>query len=204
MTNDESRPEAAPSFAGPLIAADPTRIAIHFDPRHRRMVGTAVHGNTPFDVPFISEIAENLWQGGCEDGMVLPDFITSIVSLYPWERYEIVNGAERHEIVMYDSEDQAFHQVDEIAALVNRLRQQGPVLVHCQAGLNRSSLIAARALMLDGMTADDAITTIRTKRSPACLCNRAFERWLRAQTQTPRSEARVGAADASKKNGATE
>jgi len=62
---------------------------------------------------------------------------------------------------------------------VNACREDGPTLVHCQAGLNRSSLVAARALVLGGMTADDAIALIREKRSPACLCNPAFERWLR-------------------------
>ncbi|MDB5042204.1 MAG: dual specificity protein phosphatase [Candidatus Eremiobacteraeota bacterium] len=162
------------------MSADPTRIDIRFDPRHYRMSGIAVHGNTPFDVPFISEIAENLWQGGCEEGLVLPDFIVAVVSLYPWEKYRITNGAVRHEIEMYDSTEQAFDQVDELAALVNQHRKSGPVLVHCQAGLNRSSLIAARALMLEGMSADAAITTLREKRSQACLCNKSFERWLRS------------------------
>jgi protein-tyrosine phosphatase len=63
---------------------------------------------------------------------------------------------------------------------VNTCRQAAPTLVHCQAGLNRSSLVAARALVLDGMTPDNAITLIRAMRSPACLSNPSFERWLRA------------------------
>ena len=67
-----------------------------------------------------------------------------------------------------------------IATWVNTCRETAPTLVHCQAGLNRSSLVAARALVLGGRTPDEAITLIRRKRSPACLCNPAFERWLRA------------------------
>jgi hypothetical protein len=67
---------------------------------------------------------------------------------------------------------------------VNLCRTTGPVLVHCQAGLNRSSLVAARALMLDGRTAGDAIRTVREKRSPACLCNRAFEDYLHTCVDT--------------------
>ena len=82
---------------------------------------------------------------------------------------------------MYDSLDQAYGQVDAIAAWVNAGRRSAPTLVHCQAGLNRSSLVAARALMLEGRSADEAITLIREQRSPACLCNPAFERWLREQ-----------------------
>jgi protein-tyrosine phosphatase len=42
-----------------------------------------------------------------------------------------------------------------------------------------SSLVTARALVLSGLTADEAIALIREKRSPACLCNPSFERWLR-------------------------
>lgn len=160
---------------------DPTRIEIDFDPRNHWMRGYATHGNTPFEVPYISELADNLWQGGCHTGLILPDFIKYVVSLYPWEKYKIGPDVTRVEITMYDSEHQGFQQVDEIAAQVNEFRKDGPVLVHCQAGLNRSSLIAARALMLnEGLTADEAIVMIREKRSPACLCNRAFESWLRS------------------------
>lgn len=161
------------------MSADPTAIDIAFDPVEQRMRGRAVHGNTPFDVSFISEIAPNLWQGGCETGLVLPAFIEHVVSLYPWEQYTV-----RHELKssltvrMYDSTDQGFGQVDEIARWVAGRREEGPVLVHCQAGLNRSSLVAARALMFGGLTADEAITQIRSTRSPACLCNPSFEAWL--------------------------
>lgn len=162
------------------MSEDPTAIPIEFDPTKQRMVGVARHGLTPFDVPYISEIAPNLWQGGCQNGLILPEFIDYVVSLYPWEKYTINHKAERTEVEMFDSLEQSTEQVDELARLVNKLRAKGTVLVHCQAGLNRSSLIAARALILDGMTADEAITTLRTKRSPACLCNPAFEKHLRA------------------------
>ena len=157
---------------------DPTKINLNTDPTTQRMSGIARHGNIPFDVPYISKIDENLWQGGCENGLILPDFIDYVVSLYPWEQYTINHEAERIEIRMYDSTDQAMTQVDDIANKVNELRQNGVVLVHCQAGLNRSSLIAARALILEGMEPIDAINLIRIKRSSACLCNKAFEQWL--------------------------
>jgi protein-tyrosine phosphatase len=167
------------------VSADPTRIALRTDPRNLRMTGTTAHGLIPFDVPFITEIAPDLWQGGCADGLVLPDHIKHLVSLYPWESYTV-----RHEldsavaVRMHDSTDQAIEQIPALAAWVNICRKDGPVLVHCQAGLNRSSLVTAMALMLGGMTAEAAIALLREKRSPACLCNPAFERWLR--TQAPR------------------
>lgn len=161
------------------MSKDPTAIDINFDPQRQRMVGVATHGMTPFDVPYISELAPNLWQGGCRDGLVLPEFIDYVVSLYPWEKYTINHKAERTEVTMYDSLDQDTDQVDRLALMVNNLRKKGVVLVHCQAGLNRSSLIATRALMLEGMSADEAIKLVREKRSPACLCNPAFEQYLR-------------------------
>ena len=131
------------------MSADPTKIDIDFDPTSKRMVGIARHGNTPFDVPFISQIEGNLWQGGCEVGLVLPDFIKHLVSLYPWEAYAVNHHlSSALEVRMYDSEDQAFDQVDAIAAWVKSCVADGPTLVHCQAGLNRSSLIAGRALTL--------------------------------------------------------
>lgn len=162
------------------MAADPTAIDIKFDPTVQRMIGTAVHGNTPFDVPYISEIAPNLWQGGCQNGLILPSFIEHVVSLYPWEAYTLTKIPLTYlEIQMFDSEEQGYDQVDEIAEWVNKRRKEGPTLVHCQAGLNRSSLVAARALTLGGMSGVEAINTLREKRSPACLCNPAFYRHIK-------------------------
>lgn len=165
---------------------DHTSIPIEFDPQRQRMSGYARHGMTPFDVPFISHIHKYLWQGGCQDGLILPEFIDVVVSLYPWERYVINHAAERIEIEMHDDINQSLKQVDELARLVNEHRNRGKnVLVHCQAGLNRSSLIVARALMLsEEYTGTQAIALLREKRSPACLCNTTFERYLIAIPNT--------------------
>ena len=169
---------------------DPTALEIDFDPTVQRMRGVALHGGMPFDVPIISEIGPNLWQGGCQDGLTLPPFIIHLVSLYPWEHYRVRHELNSLLIVrMYDSEEQTFDQVEELARWVNACRATGPVLVHCQAGLNRSSLVAARALMLAGARPDAAIATIREKRSPACLCNRHFAEYLRTCLDTGRPDA---------------
>lgn len=164
-----------------MVNEDPTKIAIKFDPTVQRMSGVAYHGNTPFDVPFISEIAPNLWQGGCENGLVLPEFIDYLVSLYPWEKYTVNHKLKGSMTVkMYDSLDQATEQIDDLAKKINEWRKDGVVLVHCQAGLNRSSLVAARALMIgDGLKGWEAVKTLREKRSPACLCNPSFERYIK-------------------------
>jgi protein-tyrosine phosphatase len=154
------------------------------------MSGVAVHGNTPFDVPFISQIDGNLWQGGCQTGLQLPHFFKHIVSLYPWEAYRINHDMNSQTYVkMYDSLEQSMEQVDAIAEWINICVKDGPTLVHCQAGLNRSSLVAARSLMLrddnfdagsKNHTAESAIALLRERRSPACLCNSAFEEHLRS------------------------
>lgn len=160
---------------------DPTRIDIVTDPQEKRMRGVAFHGNTPFDVPYISKISFNLWQGGCETGLELPRHIKHVVSLYPWERYETHRHLESELYVeMYDSIDQNFDQVDVLAQWINIQRRTGAVLVNCQAGLNRSSLVAARTLMRSDFPEDDfdspsdIINHLRDMRSPAVLCNPAF------------------------------
>ncbi len=81
---------------------------------------------------------------------------------------------------MYDAHgtpdmDAANNLAKKVVAALDR----GPVLVHCQAGLNRSGLITALALMHLGRTADEAIRLLRDRRSPVVLCNRSFERALR-------------------------
>lgn len=160
---------------------DPTAFDIRFDPTTQRMRGYARHGNTPFDVPFISEIVPGFYQGGCETGLVLPTFIEHVVSLYQWERYTVNHDLKTfHEVEMYDSHDGPIHDnIVELATLVNECRADGPTLVHCQAGLNRSGLVAGAALVLSGMTGDEAIAQLRASRSPAVLCNTTFANWLR-------------------------
>lgn len=148
-----------------------------------RIVGYVPHaaarGLDPnLDVPLISHVEGNLWQGGCLHGVRLPDQFRYVVSLYPWEKYALGPNTEREEIRMYDSLDQSFDQVDEIAQSVVGLTDLGPTLVHCQAGLNRSGLVAARALIYMGNSPAAAIGKLRAARSPIVLCNEAFENWL--------------------------
>lgn len=66
----------------------------------------------------------------------------------------------------------------DIAQMILKYSRQGPTLVHCAAGINRSALVLALALVHDGMTPEDAIKLIREKRSDLCLSNKTFEQWL--------------------------
>lgn len=160
---------------------DPTRIRIDFDMEIMR--GRTYHGDMDFEMPYITHVHENLWQGGVYQGLELPERFQHVISLYKWEDY--AHGPlKTHEVVtMYDSIGVDEYQVESLAHRVIELLDTGEdVLVHCQAGLNRSSLVVARALMIRyGWEADHAIAHVRESRSPACLCNPSFETWLRLQ-----------------------
>lgn len=149
------------------------------DPLTRRLAGFTQYGQY-VDCPYMTEIIPGLWQGGAENGLVLPGFIEHLVSLCTSSQYDVRHQLASHLTVpMSDSGDQQMDDVDRIAIWALDSRDNGPVLVHCRAGLNRSGLIVARALILDGMPAGDAIALIRERRSPCALCNPVFEEWLR-------------------------
>lgn len=66
-----------------------------------------------------------------------------------------------------------------VASLVSGLMDDGHrVLVHCHAGLNRSGLVVARALITRGMDPPKAIELVRKRRGSDALGNAAFEGWL--------------------------
>lgn len=162
---------------------------LELDPTTYIFRAQAAHGigNTPtdgwFSCPLITEVEDGLWQGGCIGGVTLPEDFRHVLSLYPWERYTLGPDTKLLEVKLYDALDQDLEMIDELARYVNDCRAEGKTLVHCQAGLNRSGLIVARALMLEGYSARDAIDKLRESRSPMVLCNPAFEEWLLALGQ---------------------
>jgi hypothetical protein len=138
--------------------------------------GETVHGDLDYEVPYMTEVVPGLWQGGCRNGLVLPDFIEHVVSLYPWERYVVNMPLTSYmEVAMHDDTRAVDgEQIEALARWVNACRKTGPTLVHCQAGLNRSGLIVASALCLDGKGVYDTIVHLRRIRSDAVLCNPRF------------------------------
>lgn len=136
-------------------------------------------GGHVIDVPLISEITDGFYQGGCIVGVLLPDNIDFILSLYPWEQYMLHPHQTRKEVTMYDHDGMPdLDQLHQLAEEINIRRLTECVLVHCQAGLNRSGLVASLALIKSGMKPSDAIQLLRSKRSPAVLCNKTFENYL--------------------------
>lgn len=165
------------------------------DPLLSRLEGVTAHGDLPFDVPVMSWIEGDLWQGACAADMLLPAPILHLVSLFAEDRYVVHHRLHTHlTITMADAVGEVDgDQVVAIASWINACRAAGPTLVHCQAGLNRSSLVIAAALMLEGVAAADAIDLLRRRRSPAALCNPSFEAWLLAfQPGPPPSRYQIG------------
>jgi protein-tyrosine phosphatase len=59
-------------------------------------------------------------------------------------------------------------------------------LVRCHAGLNRSGLVVAQALVELGLGVPEAIALIRQRRSPWALNNELFVRYLESGLPTAR------------------
>lgn len=170
-----------------MESSDPTAIELRSDPLRQRFIGVAAHGKTNFDVPYISKITDTLWQGGCQHGLKLPIEVEHVVSLYPWEAYELTHDLQSYlSVALHDSLDLPDRaQMVALARWINVCRKNGVTLVHCQAGLNRSGLLAGLALVLDGFTPIEAIELLRLSRSSAVLCNPVFEQWLLDFEETP-------------------
>jgi hypothetical protein len=169
------------------MKSDPTKIAIDFDPMTETMRGNSYYGDHDFELPFISHIEGNLYMGGCRDDLILPQNIKHLVSLYPWESYRVTHGLDSFtQVKAYDAAVEPLVPIlDGLASWVVACLRSGPTLVHCQAGLNRSGLVTALALMKTGRTAKEAIAFLRQKRSTFVLCNPHFERWVRSHWGVP-------------------
>ena len=144
------------------------------------------------------EILPGLWQGGTEDhevlgfpapahhyaglghrgGVAYPFDV--VVTLYadaqpaPWGVKEFRFGFPDGPI----NNDDALEAI-ELARHAHRAWTAGrTVLIRCQAGVNRSGLVSALVLMLEGYLPHEAIALLRERRSQVVLSNGHFEDWL--------------------------
>src|SRR3954468_16143267 len=145
------------------------------------------------DVPSwrASEILPRLFQGGTRDDDVVQVAqagagfserrpYDAVVTLYawaqpvPWEVEELRYGFGDCDIALADTE-----RILRAARWAWRRWIAGDrVLIRCQAGLNRSGLVTALVVMLEGPDAECAIALIGERRSSWALCNDHFVAWL--------------------------
>ena len=141
--------------------------------------------------PLYSEVAPNLFMGGTDDlatidqPQKLNHFQTNnefdcVVTLYAWAA-PANWGVEERRFGFPDANiiDEYIPTIVELAQWAHSKWAAGKrVNIRCQAGLNRSGLVTALTLMISGLSADEAIDTLRAKRSSYALCNGEYEHWL--------------------------
>ncbi len=144
------------------------------------------------DVPLHSKILNELYQGGTEDEATTyrgdkrlptvgdPRPFDSVVSLCA---YTLPVGwlVKEMRFAFPDGplEPWTIKEIEAVADWVHTQWKAGDrVLIRCQAGMNRSSLVTALVLMREGMRSDEAIALIREKRSEYCLSNNHFVEYL--------------------------
>lgn len=115
------------------------------------------------------------------DAEIGPEEFDAVVTLYAWARpvdWDVeelrwgIGDSEGREIDMEALKDTVVWTHRKWSV------QNKKTLVRCQAGLNRSSLVAALVLVREGVAPAMAIKAIRGRRSPKCLFNKKFERLI--------------------------
>ena len=141
--------------------------------------------------PLYSEVAPNLFMGGTDDNATIDhpqelqyfeggNTFDCVVTLYAWAA-PANWGVEERRFGFPDADiiEEYLPTIIELAQWAHAKWSSGKrVNIRCQAGLNRSGLITALTLMISGMSADEAIDTLREKRSTYALCNGEYEHWL--------------------------
>ena len=139
-----------------------------------------------------SEILPGLWQGGTAEGdqihasKVLSSatdnrLFTAVVTLDS-QSQPVSWGIKEYRYGFADGPIEKYAVKNILAAAdwaYSEWKDGETVLIRCQAGANRSGLVMALVLMKEGLSAQDAIDAIRSKRSFA-LSNSAFVKWLLA------------------------
>lgn len=139
-----------------------------------------------------SQIQPGLFMGGTEDDDVcfgpaganspkdnLP--FRAIVTMYAWAKPAYWEIQEmRYGIYDSNMEDLDLERLGEVVQFAHKHWKKGDrILIRCQAGLNRSGLVTALVLMLEGTTANEAILCIRQNRGSDALFNQNYVNWLR-------------------------
>lgn len=147
--------------------------------------GTGLILHIPFTDDPWNQVAPFLWVGGHDtnDGeVVVHDEFDLVVSLYKRPGSGPDPGVKQIHFRMADADLDPDHHTDLDAIaeeVVEAIERQERVLVRCHAGLNRSGLVVALALLKIGWNVDDILKRLRHVRSPYALFNTHFVSYLR-------------------------
>jgi protein-tyrosine phosphatase len=127
----------------------------------------------------VSQIMEHLWIGSVPPpgDYSAMDLVVLAAEEYPRDEVGQLSGPQILEVGLPDDklDDKQKKLALEAAVVVAKFLSAGKkVLSTCAMGINRSSLIAALALVLMGSKPDATIELIRAKRNPSALCNPYF------------------------------
>lgn len=134
-----------------------------------------------------TRITPNLWLGAVPMVKVNPEikFIISLVGEYDKDsHYRLFHPHQQIFTTHFQDSETTFPSVGllhGVADLINRLRDEGQVLVHCMAGINRSGMVTALALIKSGMKPAEAVELLRSLRDRDVLSNRSFYKWILEQ-----------------------
>ena len=140
------------------------------------------------DPPTYSQISATLWQGGTEDEDTTIRARKRLATVNDVEPFDAVVSLCAHSMpfgwfvkeMRYAFPDgptgsAIYEEIEQVADWAYTEWKAGKrLLIRCQAGMNRSSLVTALVLMRDGMSPEDAIELIRKKRSPYVFSNNHF------------------------------
>lgn len=144
-----------------------------------------------------TEIIPGLWVGGHDFNAnvgVGHKVITAkpdsrfdfVVSAYHRPGFEPSPDVEHHQVLFPDSRltvEVQRYAVSAARLVAERVGGGATVLARCQAGLNRSSLIAGTAMVMLGFSGEDAVQLIRARRSPWALCNEDYADFISGLTR---------------------
>jgi protein-tyrosine phosphatase len=127
-----------------------------------------------------TEIEPGLWMGACPVDEA-PGFADAILDVYARHEYDRGSRPYRAEPLLDWAALPDPELLESLARWVDEQRGAGrTVLIHCEAGHNRSGLLTALYLIRHrGYDPESAIALVQEKRGPNALWNGSFLRYLR-------------------------
>lgn len=141
----------------------------------------------PWTQILVGQDGGSLWIGGHD--YVIGNARDRITKAYPRDHFDVVvsmfhrlghepsGKTVHHEFIFNDSSlnPEILLRAGKAALIVADAVVEGKdVLSRCQAGLNRSSLVAGMAMIELGFAGNDVVQLIRARRSPWALCNNDY------------------------------